>query len=194
MSRVRSWLAAPLGARLVGAVLAVAGVALLVVGVLALNADDPGTPGAAPAPTAFATPTGAPTPTASPLPSPTTTAPPTTVRPTTAAPTTPAPTTARPAPPRAPLTVLNNSTISGLGDRAAAAAQRRGWRVAQVGNFAGRLPVTTVYFTPGRAAEERAARQFADEFPQVQQVLPRYEGLPPTPAGIVLVVTRDWTD
>jgi hypothetical protein len=191
VSRVRSWLAAPLGARLLGAALALAGLALLVVGVLALNGDDPGSPGAAPAPTASATPTGLPTPTATPPPTPTRS--PTAVPPTTAPRRTPPPTTT-PAPPRAPLTVLNNSTISGLGDQAASAAQRRGWRVAQVGNFAGRLPVTTVYFTPGSAAEERAARQFAEEFPQVQQVLPRYEGLPPTPAGIVLVVTRDWAD
>jgi LytR cell envelope-related transcriptional attenuator len=195
VSRVRSWLAAPLGARLLGAALALAGVALLVVGVLALNGDDPGTPGAAPAPTASGTPSGLPTPTGTaPAPTRTPTAVPTTAVPTTTAPRRPPPPTATPAPPRAPLTVLNNSTIRGLGDQAAAEAQRRGWRVAQVGNFAGRLPVTTVYFTPGSAAEERAARQFAEEFPQVEQVLPRYEGLPPTPAGIVLVVTRDWAD
>ena len=53
--------------------------------------------------------------------------------------------------------------------------------------------MTTVYFTAGNAAEERAARQLAAEFPKVGQVLPRYAGLPPTPAGIVLVVTRDWS-
>ena len=118
--------------------------------------------------------------------------------PSTAPPTTAtAPPTSGPAGPpavaRAPLTVLNNSTIAGLADRAAAAAERRGWRVAQVGNFAGRLPVSTAYYTPGNAAEERAARQLAAEFPQIGQVLPRYAGLPPTPAGVVLVVTRDWS-
>jgi hypothetical protein len=88
--------------------------------------------------------------------------------------------------------VLNNSVIHGLADRVATAVQARGWQVAQVGNFAGRLPATTVYFSPGNAAEEAAARELAREFPQVAQVLPRYAGLPPTPAGIVLVVTKDW--
>jgi hypothetical protein len=88
--------------------------------------------------------------------------------------------------------VLNNSTIRGLADRAAAAVQARGWQVAQVGNFAGRLAVTTVYYTPGDAAQEAAARELAREFPQVTQVLPRYAGLPPTPPGVVLVVTRTW--
>jgi hypothetical protein len=93
---------------------------------------------------------------------------------------------------RAPLTVLNNSTINGLADRAAGEVQNRGWQVAQVGNFAGRLPATTVYYTPGDAAGQSAANELAREFPQIDQVLPRYAGLPPTPAGIVLVVTKDW--
>jgi hypothetical protein len=88
--------------------------------------------------------------------------------------------------------VLNNSTINGLADRAAGEAQNRGWQVAQVGNFAGRLAVTTVYYTPGDSAGQAAANELAREFPQIDQVLPRYAGLPPTPAGIVLVVTRDW--
>ena len=81
---------------------------------------------------------------------------------------------------------------SAIYDHATVEAQRRGWQVAQVGNFAGRLPVTTVYYGPGDADQEAAARQLAEEFPHVDQVLPRYAGLPPTPAGIVLVVTKDW--
>ena len=188
MSRVGSSFAAPVGARLLGGLLALAGIALLVVGVLALRGGDDAPPGAAPAPTTTASQpaetTGPSTATAS---TPPPTPPPTTV------PTTVVPPPSSPALARVPLTVLNNSTIAGLADRAAAAAERRGWRVAQVGNFAGRLPVTTAYYTAGNAAEERAARQLAAEFPQVGQVLPRYPGLPPTPAGIVLVVTRDWS-
>lgn len=184
MNRVGASLAAPLGARLLGGLLALAGIALLVVGLIALDGSDETPPGAAPAPTSTAS--QAPTGTGSPSVSPSSSA----------AATIPTATTTPPAPSpvaRAPLTVLNNSTIPGLADRAAAAAERRGWRVAQVGNFAGRLPATTVYYTPGNAAEERAARQLAAEFPQIGQVLSRYAGLPPTPAGIVLVVTRDWS-
>jgi hypothetical protein len=90
------------------------------------------------------------------------------------------------------VTVLNNSVIKGLGDRAAAQVQARGWQIAQVGNFAGRLEVTTVYYSPGDAGEEAAARELAREFGQVARVLPRYAGLPPTPSGIVLVITKDW--
>jgi hypothetical protein len=180
---------------------ALAGVGLLVVGVLALAGGER-EPGAAPPATATPTPTPSasatsdePTPTAGTGSAPATTAASSTVPATTTSappvPPRPEPTTV-PARPRAPLTVLNNSTISGLADRAATEAQQRGWQIAQVGNFAGRLPATTVYYDPGDAAEEAAARQLAEEFPHVAQVLPRYAGLPPTPAGIVLVVTRDW--
>ena len=61
-----------------------------------------------------------------------------------------------------------------------------------MGNFAGRLPVTTVYYAPGDGSGQAAATELAREFPQIDRVLPRYAGLPPTPAGIVLVVTKDW--
>jgi len=180
--------AAPLGARLLGAVLALAGVALLVVGVLALGNRGSSPPAAGPAPSSTAVTTAATSPSPVQTSAEATSAPPVTTTTTTAP-----PPPSRPAVARAPLTVLNNSTIAGLADRAAAAAERRGWRIVQVGNFAGRLPMTTAYYTPGNAAEEQAARELAAEFPQIGQVLPRYAGLPPTPPGVVLVVTRDWT-
>ncbi|HVQ95199.1 MAG TPA: LytR C-terminal domain-containing protein [Mycobacteriales bacterium] len=187
------WVGAPSGSRLVGALLAVAGVALLVIGLLTLRGQSPDQdkpPAAQPGRSSGAPGTTRPTPT------------PTTPAGTTPAPTSAAPTTSRPpartttpAPPpavRAPLTVLNNSKVHGLAERVADEARGHGWNVALIGNFAGRLPLTTVYFTPGDATGEKAARQFAAEFPAVDRVLPRYDGLPPTPAGIVLVVTRDW--
>ena len=207
MDRLRSSLTAPGGVPTIGVAVALAGVALLVVGVLALGGGDDPEPGAAPpatatpsAPPASTSPSMSPSPEPAPTAgtgvgsAPATTTAPGTVRPTTSLPPVPprADPTTGPAIPRAPLTVLNNSTISGLADRAASEAQQRGWQIAQVGNFAGRLPTTTVYYDPGDAAEEAAARQLAEEFPQVEQVLPRYAGLPPTPPGIVLVVTRTW--
>jgi len=206
VDRLRSALAAPPGrARLVGALVALLGVVLLVVGVVALGGGNSGPSKAAPAPSTSLSPSvsrsggpasgtsagsaSAPATRSTQGPSPTRTAtvvpPPLSPRPSA---TPPPGTTAA----RAPLTVLNNSTIGGLADRAAGQAQNRGWQVAQVGNFAGRLPVTTVYYTPGDGSGQAAANELAHEFPQIDQVLPRYAGLPPTPAGIVLVVTKDW--
>jgi len=186
-------------------VVALAGVALLLFGVFAFEGGDGGSSGAAPAPTATPQPTdpasGSSAVTLSPAPgSPATTpqattAPVPSTRPTGGSggpPGTGAPRPTAGTLPRAPLTVLNNSTVAGLADRAAAQVQARGWQVAQVGNFAGRLPATTVYYDPGDSAQQAAAQELAEEFPQVARVLPRYAGLPPTPAGIVLVVTRDW--
>ena len=193
MDRLRSTLAAPGGARLIGALIALVGVALLVGGVVALGGGDSGSSGAAPAPSpsrSAGSPSSASSPSVSTSGAPrTTTAPRTTVAP---PPTGPSATPPQTAAARAPLTVLNNSTIRGLADRAAGQVQNRGWQVAQVGNFAGRLATTTVYYTPGDSAGQAAANELAREFPQVDQVLPRYAGLPPTPAGIVLVVTKDW--
>jgi hypothetical protein len=195
VDRLRSTLAAPGAARSVGVLVALAGVALLIGGVVALGQSDPGSSGAAPAPvgpsvSARPSPTRpsatASTPGSTAAPTASRRAPSTAPRPTTVAPPQPS------APARAPLTVLNNSTIRGLADRAATEVQGRGWQVAQVANFAGRLATTTVYYTPGDAAGQAAATELAREFPQIDQVLPRYAGLPPTPAGIVLVVTKDW--
>ena len=196
MDRLRSTLAAPGGARLIGALVALVGVVLLGVGVVALGGGDSGSSGAAPAPSPSVATSPAPpsrssgSPSASRSGAPrTSTAPHTTVAPPPRPSSTPSrQTTAA----RAPLTVLNNSTIRGLADRAAGEVQNRGWQVAQVGNFGGRLAATTVYYTPGDTTGQAAANELAREFPQIDQVLPRYAGLPPTPAGIVLVVTKDW--
>jgi hypothetical protein len=200
VARLRSALAAPGSTRLAGVLVALVGVALLIFGVVALRDDGSGSSGAAPAPTSpavtSAAPTSAPTTatttsSSEPTPSVTGTGVGSTPLPrTTVAP--PPPTPTRTSAARAPVTVLNNSVIRGLADRAASQVQARGWPVAQVGNFAGRLVATTVYYTPGDAGQEAAARELAREFGQIDQVLPRYAGLPPTPAGIVLVVTKDW--
>jgi hypothetical protein len=98
---------------------------------------------------------------------------------------TPAPTVAPP--PRLPVTVLNNSRITGLAARGAERFTAGGWPVAAVGNFRGRIPVTTVYHDPGL---EPAAREFAAAFEGVVRVRPRFEGLPAR--GVVVVLTRDF--
>jgi LytR cell envelope-related transcriptional attenuator len=204
------WASPPLGGRLIGAGFAVIGVILLVVGLLTVRGHSPDKPGAAPpgssgpassAPPSSGPASSGPSSTGPSSPPPTTVTLSTTVPPPSSAPRTSAPASTAPsrtapapppAPPRAPLTVLNNSTIHNLGEQVAASIRTKGWQIAQTGNFAGRIPVTTVYYDPGNAAELRAARQLAKEFPQVERVFPRYAGLPPTPPGIVLVVTRDW--
>jgi hypothetical protein len=93
---------------------------------------------------------------------------------------------------RAPLTVLNNTTRRHLAEQVADALRAGGWEVVKVGNFTGRIPATTVYYTPGSAAEERAARHLAAQFPRIRRVLPRYAGLPSSVRGVIVVLAPDW--
>jgi hypothetical protein len=88
---------------------------------------------------------------------------------------------------KVPVTVLNNSRRSGLASRAAGQLERGGWHIAQIGNFRGRLPVSTLYYAPGQV---EVANALARQFTAVQRVRPRFSGLPGS--GLTLVVTRDW--
>ena len=108
--------------------------------------------------------------------------------------TTPAPASLAASPPPAsavvapvlPVTVLNNSRVAGLADRAAARLRAGGWPTPVVGNFRGRVAQTTVYWASGQQASAvRLARQFG-----VGRVAPRFAGLPGR--GLTLVVTRDY--
>ena len=104
----------------------------------------------------------------------------------------PAPAPARSASPRppslvVPVTVLNNSRRAGLAARASARFSDGGWPVALVGNFRGRIPVTTVYYDPGLEANAQA---FASAFDGIVRVRPRFPTLPAR--GVVVVVTREF--
>jgi cytoskeletal protein RodZ len=90
----------------------------------------------------------------------------------------------------APVEVLNNSRIHGLAHHVAAEVENRGWAISEVGNLRGRLAETTLYFPP---AGFDAAEHLAGEFGSIQRVLPQSEGGFHT-SGLVLVVTRFWTD
>ncbi len=89
--------------------------------------------------------------------------------------------------PKLALTVLNNSTVSGLAARAAARYRAAGWPIKLTGSFRGRVPVTTVYFAPGQQA---SALLLQKSFPAIERVRPRFAGLPGS--GLTVVLTRDY--
>lgn len=172
-----------------GALVAVAGV-LLGIGALLWATEAPGgsptvATGAqssvqAPAPGASPAPAVPPAPAASPV------AP--------AAPSAPAGTAPPPppqvaAPPRLPLTVLNNSRITGLADRAARRFRAGGWPIRQTGNFTGTVPVTTVYYAPG---QRDSAELLQRSFRGLVRVRPRFATLPGS--GLTVVLTRAYRD
>ncbi len=169
-----------------GALIALSGVALTIVALLLVNkGDQSGLPTVA-LPTAPVTTTGAPVRSTAPSASNGPTTVPTTA-PTVAPSAAPAVVTAPGQAPVVPVTVLNNSRIRGLAERAAVRFRAGGWPVPQVGNFsAGRIPVSTVYFAQGQqASAARFARQFG-----IGRVVPRFPGLPGS--GTTVVVTRDY--
>jgi LytR cell envelope-related transcriptional attenuator len=193
--------------RLLGIGCALLGVLLVVGGLVALRGKPTSTATGAAATSASATVTSEPpaslTPAASPSPTstaPASTVPPTTVPASTAAPPTSrlpsppkaAPSTGSPKPTRAPLTVLNNTTRAHLAEQAAEQFRQGGWQVVQVGNYTGEIPMTTVYYTPGSATEERAAEALAAQFTGISRVLSRYDGLPASVHGVIVVLAPDW--
>lgn len=91
------------------------------------------------------------------------------------------------APAKPPLTVLNNSRRTGLAHAVAQQLSDGGWSVAEIGNFTGRIPVTTVYYG---SHERAAAQRLAAQFSHIARVLPRFSGLPG--AGLTVVVTREY--
>ena len=95
--------------------------------------------------------------------------------------------TSRPAAPVLPVSVLNNSRRSGLAHQAAAQVAAHGWPIAKVGNFTGRVPISTLYYAPGQLA---SAQRLAGTMPAIQRVRPRFSGLPTS--GLTLIVTREW--
>lgn len=121
--------------------------------------------------------------------------------PTPAPPTSPSPSPSlspRPTPParvgpppiqRPPLTVLNNSTISGLAADSAARFRAAGWTIADIGSIRGRYRHSTVYYGPGQL---EAARALVRQFPAVTviEARSRYPNLPGD--GLTVVVTRDF--
>jgi hypothetical protein len=91
----------------------------------------------------------------------------------------------------APLTVLNNSTITGLAGRAKDAFTAKGWTVSETGNVeTTSATVSTVYYTEGNAQEQAAAKNLQSQFPQLTQVQPRPADIAFT--GVVVVLTGDW--
>lgn len=54
---------------------------------------------------------------------------------------------------RVQVEVFNNSSVAGLADRVARRADRQGWQIEAIGNWAGSVPTSTVYYPPGLRLE-----------------------------------------
>lgn len=98
-------------------------------------------------------------------------------------------------PVRAPLTILNATSTTGMAAKASDAFVAAGWESAGVGGYkGGDVAASTVFFTEGDETQRQAAVQLVDAFPQLQGPTPRFFDLPagvPSP-GLVVVLAADW--
>lgn len=87
------------------------------------------------------------------------------------------------------LRVYNNSKVEGLAHRAADDLRGAGFDVVEVGNYAGRIPVTTVYYRPGtgeRAQAETVARRLD------VRAESRFDGISDASPGVIVIVTKNY--
>ncbi|MGI8720691.1 MAG: LytR C-terminal domain-containing protein [Geodermatophilaceae bacterium] len=91
-----------------------------------------------------------------------------------------------------PVTVLNNSAMSGLASRVAVELEAGGWPIAELLNYSEtQVPVTTVFFTPGKPMEKAAAQALAAQFPGITGgAKPRFDGL--DGSGLTVAAVGDW--
>ena len=175
----------PMWDRVGGVAVAVLGVAVLVVAIVALRHPQ-GHSAKAGAPTS--------TPTRNTVTAQSTSS---SVAPSTAAPSTQTPsspsTSASPSVPasgKAPLVVLNQTSTIGLAAKAAASFQAGGWTVTSVGSLRNDVIATTAYYDPTVAGAQAAAEALQVQFPGIKRVLPKFAELPAGP--IVVVLTSDY--
>lgn len=91
---------------------------------------------------------------------------------------------------KAPVRIYNNSTVSGLAERAADDMRDSGWSVGDVSNWPhSNIPSSTVYYRPD-TNEQAAARNLASSFGLRAE--PRFGGIKDASPGLIVIVTKDY--
>jgi hypothetical protein len=90
-----------------------------------------------------------------------------------------------------PLIVLNDTTITGLAARAAQRFESGGWTVSLLGNLQNDILSTAAYYDPTVPNAKRTARALQRQYPTIKRVVPRFSQLPSGP--IVVVLTPDYS-
>jgi hypothetical protein len=99
------------------------------------------------------------------------------------------------APVRAPVTVLNATDVNGLAAKVSEAIKGGGWETSGVGTYlADDVTTTTVFYTEGDDVQRQAAESLKAQFPQLQTTAVRSFEVPAdvTAPGIVVVLAAEW--
>ncbi len=90
-----------------------------------------------------------------------------------------------------PLVVLNSTNQTGLALAAAKVFQAGGWTVTSSGNIDNDILSTCAYYDPSDPQNLISATALMVQFPAIKRVKEKFTGLPPGP--IVVVLTKDYT-
>ena len=90
-----------------------------------------------------------------------------------------------------PLIVLNNTSTVGLGETSRQRFEAAGWTVTSVGTISNDIISTCAYYDPSDPANEQAASRLQQEFPAIKRVREKFPELPAGP--IVVVLTTDYS-
>jgi hypothetical protein len=93
---------------------------------------------------------------------------------------------------RVPLVVLNNTTITGLAQRASAQFEAGGWTVTKYSNYQNDILSTCAYYDPAVPDAEAAARALRRQFPGIKRVKEQFSELAQWHSPIVVILTPDW--
>jgi len=99
-----------------------------------------------------------------------------------------------PADVKAPVTVLNETDVTGLAGSIAGQLKAAGWETPATAAYPGSdISVTTVYYTDGDTTQQQAAQALVNAFPQIHGPAPRFFDVPGQPdPGLVVVAAGDW--
>ena len=87
--------------------------------------------------------------------------------------------------------ILNNTSDA---SRVTTAIQRLtagGWTASDGGSFSGSIVSTAVYYDPSAAGAQTAATALQAQFPAIQRVKQKFDGLPSGP--LILILTTDYS-
>ncbi|RBY94141.1 hypothetical protein DQ244_01915 [Blastococcus sp. TBT05-19] len=96
---------------------------------------------------------------------------------------------------KAPVTVLNATSVTGLAGKISSAVVAGGWESPGVGAYEGTpVATTTVFYTEGDEAQRQAAEALKAQFPELAGPAARFFEVSDVPApGLVIVATGNWT-
>jgi hypothetical protein len=93
------------------------------------------------------------------------------------------------APARLPLVVLNNTTVQDLAKGAAARFRAGGWTVTQYANYQNDIASTCAYYDPAVSGAHEAALALQAQYPTIKRVKPQFSELGRFASPIVVILT-----